>query len=367
MMQTGTGKIASEVPDARKKGILFVNTYRGSGIGDFGLSMRPHFSEITGAALEYIETYPSWRNFLKVWYRILTTGSRPLFNLGFTSYGKSSMRNFLNFLFIGAVSSLMNRDVRVILHDSPELFESNTSGYRFLKLKKVGGGLATRFLKEARISVFSVQLHRILKDKYGFENVELYPFPCTGDATVRPNPDGKPLVLSVGYIAPYKGLEILPEIKKLMPDLEFIVAGKFHSLLQKTRGGREYKEQLEKKLLDAGIKMPGYVSDEDLNSIISAHRVVGILPYKSTSGSSYAAAFFIERGIPFVTSDLEEFRHFEHLGGGIKTTKESLKDICYKIENTLFVINNYNMLHTLNMDYCAKYSFSRIIESFSLQ
>ena len=260
-------------------------------------------------------------------------------------------------MLIGALSSLMKRDVRVILHDSPELFESNTTGYRFLKLKKVGGGVATRFLKGTRISVFSVQLHRILKGRYSFANVELYPFPCTGDATVRPNPGGKPLVLSVGYIAPYKGLEILPEIKKLMPDVEFMVAGKFHSMLQKTRSGREYMEQLEKKLLDAGIKMPGYVPDEELNSIISAHRVVGILPYKSTSGSSYGASFLIEKGVPLVLTNLEEFNYLHLCGAGCIIADRTPLGIADSISILLDTPDIYTELVDYNIRYCKSNNF----------
>lgn len=346
-----------------EKELLLINTYRGSGIGDFGLALKSKILDRESISLEYLETKPSWTSFVRIWSKIRLSNSPILFNLGFTSYGKSSVRNFFNFLMIGGISLLWDKNVKVILHDSPEIFENNFTGYKLLRIKKMGGKIATRVLKNTKITVLSVELYRILKNKYRFNNVSLYPFPCIQNSNTRPNAEGIPLVISVGYIAPYKRLEILPEIKILMPGVKFMVVGKFHSVLGKTTGGREYKQQLESLFDDAGIERPGYVPLDELEKIISNYKCVGILPYSSTSGSSYAAAFFIERGVPLVASNLAEFQNFRDNGCGISITEGTVSDIS---KNLLQLINNrgkYVAYSKMNIAYSEKNSIDNMINS----
>ncbi|MDA8142786.1 MAG: hypothetical protein M0T81_02245 [Thermoplasmatales archaeon] len=342
--------------------LLYVNSYRGSGIGDFGFDLAKHFDVWGPVNVEYLETKASWSNFAYNWLRIFLFHSLVIVNLGFTSYGKSASRNFLNFLFLGITTNILRRKVRVILHDSPELTTREASGYRFFTIMKIGAAVATRLLKRASVHVFSKTLYNILVSKYKFRRASFHPFPCMRqpvDSII--SRFSNPLLLNIGYIAPYKGLEILADIKELNPDLECVVVGGFHPVLSKTSDGQQYMKVLTLKLKEASVKVVGFLSDEDLGGLITDHKCISILPYITTSGSSYAAIFSIEMGIPVIASNLEEFRVLQEYGAGIQIVNRTVLDMSHAIQELLGDEFRYEKVVASNVSYCRKYSALRLI------
>ena len=348
--------------DTMNTPVLFVNSYVGSGIGDFGRNLIGHLEDENSHSVTYLETQPNWTNFIRNWSHIFRYRSVVIVNLGFTSYGKSAVRNFINFLFIGIAASLMRKDMRIILHDSPEITTARASGYRFFRIKRLGSAAATLFLRRTKIHVFSKALHNLLLSKYGFMDSSYHPFPCMKTPAIRKDIQKlKPLILSLGYVAPYKGLEILIEIKELNPEIEVIVAGGFHPILATTSDGKNYIDSLTGEMRRSGIEFSGYLTDHSLEKIIEEHRCVGILPYKMTSGSSYAAIFLIERGIPLIASDLEEFRALQQNGAGIKVTDRTPTCLSSKLNEILGDPNNYYTMVESNIAYCKIYSISNFV------
>ncbi len=346
--------------------LLFVNSLDGSGIGDFGNSL---FSGIGSDRIEkyYTNTDGTLHSFLTNWVKIFRFPGKILINLGFTSYGKSPIINFGNFLFIFAHSNLFTGKMQVILHDSPELTSNETSGYGHFNFIKLGGSIATRLLKNLRVHVFSITLFSILKNKYRFENVYFHPFPCLDTKElVRSSYDSEVSVINIGYIAPYKGLELIQLIKQAIPEVNFILSGASHLVLSKTDKGKEYIENLISKLSYEGVEIKGYIQEKDLNKLISERRLVGILPYVATSGSSYAAVFFIERGIPIIASDLPEFRALYEHGAGIVLSERTQDKFSLNIETLRNNHEIYKDLMNKNKCYCKKYSLDNFLDELDI-
>ena len=71
-----------------------VNAPRGSGIGTFGLKFKAEFQK--KEMIDYIEIDPTWKGLFSLWGELWNRNHKVIFNLGFTSFGKSIYKNFLN-------------------------------------------------------------------------------------------------------------------------------------------------------------------------------------------------------------------------------------------------------------------------------
>lgn len=345
-----------------KTNILFINSLAHSGIGDFGLSLFNEIQNIEGNTLDFLETRPTWKNFINNWRKIYLHKATILVNLGFTSYGKSVFRNFLNFLFLSLFKSILHKDVVILLHDSPELTTSVTSGYRFFKLKSWGGAVASSLISGIEVHVFSMTLFKALSNKFHFSSITLHPFPSKDISfnTKEVNAD-KSMIVYLGYIAPYKGIELLSSVKDLDKDLSFVVIGGFHPVIGKSKSGIKYATDLVNNLEKKGIQVTGYISEEEISRLLRTHKCVGILPYKTTSGSSYAATYFFERGIPVIASDLEEFRFFQEKGAGILPIRRSAEVFAAKLKEILETPELYDALSNKSEAYSKLFSISKFV------
>jgi glycosyltransferase involved in cell wall biosynthesis len=144
----------------------------------------------------------------------------------------------------------------------------------------------------------------------------------------------KPDLLFLGYIAPFKGLELLLEVfnelNSRYPSLTLTIAGEEHPRFP------GYLQQIQHAFRKhADIRWLGYVPENKLREVFTRATVV-VLPRTATTGSSsvlYRAAGW---GRPIVASDLPELRAIaeeeqlwvEFFSAGnknsLKTTLESL-------------------------------------------
>ncbi len=345
--------------------LLFVNSLDSSGIGDFGKSL---FSGISPDRVEknYLNTSNTLRSLFNNWVKIFNFSGKVLVNLGFTSYGKSRFLNFANFLLIYLHSSLFSGRIEVILHDSPDLPVNDVSGYEHFNLIRFGGAIATKLLKNIQLHVFSVTLFSILTNKYGLTKVHFHPFPCLEDSEPVSSDKTDFSVISIGYIAPYKGLEIIHSIKQEIPDVDFIIGGSNHPVLSKTEKGRDYITNLLSLLSEVGVDFRGYVSEKEIRDLLSKRRLIGILPYKATSGSSYAATYFMELGIPLITSDLPEFRCLYEYGAGIFLSDRNTESFTQKILELKKDLSLYQDLVKRATSYCKRYSVENFLDEIGI-
>lgn len=339
-----------------KKEIFFVNSFRGSGIGDFGWKLKSELE--TRLQIKYVEISPSWKGLVRLWKTLTRCNLQVIFNLGFTSFGKSIYRNFFNFMMLKLYSTVHPLQ-SVILHDSIDTSNLEYSGYSNSRLLPVGGAIATIMLKNYNIFVFSKISYDILKKKYGIKNVNYFPFPAENETVLECyKQDKEPLLLNMGYIAPYKGLEILPEIKTKLNNIKTIIVGNFYGSLLSTKNGPKFKQELETLMKDSGIKMLGYMDDARLIELVKEYRTVAILPYVSGYNASYSATFFVTLGIPVVATDIDIFRESQENGAGILLVERNVVSFANAITSILGSPNLTKDLIARDKEYCKQYSLN---------
>ena len=339
---------------------IIINAPRASGIGTFGWKFKAEFEK--KRMIDYIEITPTWKGLLFLWVKLWNRELKIIFNLGFTSFGKSIYKNFLNFLML-KLYSIINPSQSIILHDSIDTSNLQYSGYSNSKLLPIGGKIAIQMLKNYNIFVFSKIFHDVLKDKYGFEKVKYFPFPSENELLSECYRfDGDPLLLNLGYIAPYKGLEILPEIKSKLNNIKLMIVGNFYESFLTTKDGPQYKRNLIALMNESGVTMTGYLDEERVKELIKKHKTIAILPYISGYNASYSALFFIKLGIPVVATNLELFLEIQNNGAGIVLSERTPSDIANTI---LKILNSQVFVEGLiesDRKYCAKYSFRTFCE-----
>ena len=134
-------------------------------------------------------------------------------------------------------------------------------------------------------------------------DVKYFPFPSENESlTECYRINGEPLLLNLGYIAPYKGLEILPEIKAKLNNIKTMIIGNFYKSFLTTKVGPQYKKNLTDLMNRSGVVMAGYLDEEKVKELIKKHKTIAILPYISKNNSKLVAT----TGIPsFIKNSAE--------------------------------------------------------------
>lgn len=349
-----------------KPRLLFVNSLPKSGIGDFGVSL---YSAIDSKQIHksLIDTEGSWHKLISNWIKIVRFKGTILVNLGFTSYGRSPAINFINFLFAFFSARVFGKKLQLILHDSPDIVSREVVGYKNFDILKIGGSIATFLFRSLHVHVFSVSLYAVLMEKYKFKHVHFHHFPCLIVPRNDNTSDNKSVtVISIGYLAAYKGLEIISHIKEILPDIELIVSGTMHPVLSNTQKGMNYLVDLISAMKSTGIDVRNFISEEELTNLVHDKRVIGILPYKATSGSSYASTFLFERGIPVITSDLPEFRALYDNGAGMILCDRDPSEFAKAILLLKSDKKLYCDMVEKNVNYCRENSMRGFIDNLLL-
>ena len=340
--------------------ILFVNNFLQGGIKEFGVNLSKQFNKVK-TSIEYTEMIPNWNGLFGIFKLLLSRrGNYIVYNIGFTSFGNSHLRNFLHFLFIYMLSN-MSYDIRLILHDSPEIMEKDMTIQSLNRLVVYVSKLIILLLRKTKIFVVSVRMKKLLENRYNLYNVKYYPFPCDSTVEHCTFDDGPKVVFTIGHILPYKGYEILSEIKEINNELELVCIGDKSSSLKNDRKYTQYYENLKWKLIRGGVKLTGYLETSEVQNLLCMSRPIGLLPYRSMSGSSASAAFFVERNIPIITSDLDEFIKLRELGACVFPVRRDASEFS-DIIRQLFE-NEDIMKQSLLADsqYCEKYNYLNLL------
>jgi len=337
---------------------LFLNTYAGTGIGDFGMAFKLRL----GGALDIrseLTTDPAGGSYLSQLRAILGWPGTVIANVGLTPFGNSRVRNFLGLSGIGVRASL-GRPTIVLLHNVIEAIRVRDSGFGLSRLGEAAAHLVVLNLRRARIVVFSATVAEQLRRAYGIEPSVVTTIPC--DVPAVPAAIHRPMrVVSLGYLSPYKGFDTLLELKaRFGQAIDITVVGGPHRLLASTVGYSAYYQQLVNAMRSSGISHLWQISEERLDLVLRSSSVAA-LPYKSTQGASSAFSRCASAGLPVVASDLPEFRALEKAGAGILLTSPDPDSWETALRRVLQDDSILRRLATRQIEFCHAHSWDAFV------
>lgn len=166
------------------------------------------------------------------------------------------------------------------------------------------------------VIVHEDRMGRTLVEEYGFDpckisvvhhGIEEGKEPLPGDlAKERLGVPGKRTILFLGYIAGYKGLDVLVESAKFITTSDWImlIGGGTHPRLKNDQMYLEYVARLKRKAAETGggkVLFKGFVPEEDLRLYLSAADLL-VFPYRTFMAASGPMAIAMSYGKPFLAS-----------------------------------------------------------------
>jgi glycosyltransferase involved in cell wall biosynthesis len=301
---------------------LFLNNYSGTGIGDFGAELEQAFRE-AGVSVTQSETSTQLAQGFTQQFKLLIE-SRPLIaNLGLTAWGRSPIRNITGFIALGLRALLGRRSV-VLLHHVIEVLAPSDTGYKVSSLVKWGAHLAVRMLRAADLVVFGEAVSSALRSNYGMAPALVRPLPCRRLRVEERTPrwPSRPRAVFVGYIAPYKGLDLLAEAWKELSDrVSLTIVGEPHRVLSSYAAFRLWLDTTYTSLRSVDATLAGRLADPELDQLLDSS-TIGLLPYSSTSGGTAAFTRLASAQLPVVATNQPEFVWLRSQGAGILIADE---------------------------------------------
>ena len=309
-------------------GLVFLNNYRGGGIGDFGAGLIPAL-ERSGRTVQVEETHADGDGLSAQLRRVYSDPAPLIANVGLTAWGASGFRNFRGFRTLGR-RQRAGRATIAIVHHAIEMFDSGETGYPISRLVRWGAHRALASLRGCDLIVFSPRLRDLLVGPYGCRSVWLTPMP-SGEVRPLRSATGPWKVVTAGYLSPYKGIDTFLEVaEQLRESARFALIGRPHAVLSRRPEFAARTEQWLARARAAGVATPGYLPPEGLDEEL-AGRTLGVLAYTSASGASAAFGIFAERGVPVIASDLPEFRYLVEAGAGVVLARSDPSEIAARI------------------------------------
>ncbi|MGA8048510.1 MAG: glycosyltransferase, partial [Dermatophilaceae bacterium] len=119
-----------------------------------------------------------------------------------------------------------------------------------------------------------------------------------GDPAPRPHRTGRVALLALGIVRHYKGLDLVLEALREVPDLSLTVAGE----LWGAAGERVRALAAEPDLVDRVSLRPGYVPAGDIAALLAKHDAM-VLAYRSATGSQNVLLAH-HHGLPVLATDV---------------------------------------------------------------
>lgn len=232
------------------------------------------------------------------------------FNLLFSTFGRNPLNAFLG-LMTPVLARMSGCYTHVTLHHLMDTVDLKDAGVRHARLYRWAGAIATRMLLLANsVSVLMPGYRKILRDKYGRDNVHLR---SHGILTTRPEyPDfarrGNPehRILAFGKWGTYKRLELMIEafekLSQVLPNARLVIGGGDHPQ------AAGYVESMRQRCAaNPKIEFTGYVPEENIPNLFQS-ATVAVMPYSSSTGCSGVAHLACAYGVPILCADLPDFR-----------------------------------------------------------
>jgi glycosyltransferase involved in cell wall biosynthesis len=174
---------------------------------------------------------------------------------------------------------------------------------------------------------------------------------------------GRPRVVSAGYWAPYKGIDLFLETaRRERNGADFFLVGQPHAGLNSDHGFRELVARWRKVANEIPVATPGFLEGPALDRLLSG-RTIGVLPYTSVSGASASFRLFSERGVPVVASDLPEFRYLQEQGAGLVLVPPAADAIGEAVRRLILEPRAYEDLISRQLDFSARTSWPPFVSS----
>ncbi len=167
------------------------------------------------------------------------------------------------------------------------------------------------FFKAVLVSQYACPAGRIVHLPLGIEQPS--EFPPQEEAKEKLGLRGRDVVLFLGYLAPYKGVENLIRAFQMGADTlgkaVLVLAGGRHPRLARQPWYRDYVRQVEGEAGNLGdrIMVKGFVPDEQIPTYFSAADVV-VIPYRHVISMSGPLSIAISYERPVVVPDVPPFR-----------------------------------------------------------
>ncbi|MFZ0829802.1 MAG: glycosyltransferase [Thermoplasmata archaeon] len=341
--------------------IRFLTNYQGGGIGDFGAALGNHLAARLGK-LSVVETSIDGRGFLRQSFETATYPGQVIANVGLTAWGTSGIRNFSGFASIGFHAS-RGSPTLAFVHHAIEILNAQETGFPVPDVVYWGAHKALQQVRHCDLVVFSPRLRDLLQSGYGTKPVWLVPLPGNPRRSPpAPPSDSPPKIISAGYWAPYKGIDLFLEtVAQLGLSADAWLIGRPHRLLTRDPTFGRKVDQWRVRAGQLNVHLPGFVGPEELDSILS-DRSIGILPYTSASGASASFQMFAERGVPVVASDLPEFQYLKDCGAGILLAQPTVENFTDVLGNLLKDPVVWSQLVAKQVAFAYRYSWDSFIE-----
>lgn len=349
----------------RNPELRLLNCYSGSGIGDFGIDLARAFQK-EGYQVALRMTNPGTESFLKSILFFLRGPGPAIANVGLTAWGPSPWRNFLGFVAIGA-KGLVSRNCVVILHNLVEVTGVEEAGYHDSGLTRYGARLAIRLLARCKIVVVSQRIKEILEKHYGFNQVFYTPLPCHMPEVRSQTFDEPVQFCTIGYIAPYKGIDLIIDASKLLDSpVKIVVIGSPHLVLSSTPSFQAWFDQLKSGASGTSVHFTGRLDWEQVNLEFSKS-VAGLLTYKSPSGASASFASLASAGLPIIATNLDEFKELEALGAGILLVGPNAREVASAMERIASDESLRQSLREKQTSFARRFSWSEFVKTVSMR
>lgn len=344
--------------------ICVVNNYPGTGIGDFGIELVQALRS-RGLLPSYLETDPEGLGYLHCIRTLALFDGLIIANIGLTSWGRSGWRNLLGFLTLG-LRGAFHRPAVVLLHNMMEIIDVRDSGYRVDRITRFGAVLAISFLAKCRVAVFSERLSTILEQQYGICPVLVSPIPCSPEERVQGERQPFATVVTAGYIAPYKGIELLASTARASRHAaRWVMVGGVHRILASDPVFSKEVKRLIALCRAAGIEVLGRLPDEDFRRTLSS-ATVGILCYTSASGASASFAAMASAGLPVVSTDVPELREVAELGAGIVLAPANPQDLARAVDELCTNPSRREELASMQRRYAKEHSWKVFLNALTI-
>ena len=118
---------------------------------------------------------------------------------------------------------------------------------------------------------------------------------------------GEHLVVYAGALYPFKGVDMLIDVAKMLPDIQFAIAG------GKEEQVKSYQQQAQEKQVN-NVKFLGFLSQEKLASLLQAADILAY-PHRSGEASTFTSPLkffdYMASGTPIVATEILPLKEFK--------------------------------------------------------
>lgn len=283
------------------------------------------------------------------------------FNLHLAVFGRGRVSNFLGFC-LPLISRLLGFTTVVTLHNFAERIDLTKAGLTHSLVNRIGLLIATKLATLSNIMVVTMNSYVSLVRKKYRRGAIWIPHGAWNEKVAELKEDaGLQNVLFLGYLGPYKDLELLVDsyavAKPYLNGGKLVVGGSPHPNYPDTlRDGWPL-------LTREGVNWVGYVPDELLPDVMKDVAVVA-LPYSTCTGTSGILHRVAGFGVPVVATDLPEFREMVSDGAFLMLAAPQPKEFGGAIISAISDPGLRLAARTANTRFATNRSWSRVGEMY---